>query len=111
MKKFNIAISIIAILLLLTIFTTNAFAENYNLLNIGSRGSEVVNLQKALNEQGYNSGVIDGIYGYNTKSAVTNFQKSNSLVVDGIAGQNTQSKLYSSNKELLKYGMSGKAIL
>ena len=35
------------------------------------------------------SGAIDGVYGWQTESAVKNFQKKNSLTADGVAGEAT----------------------
>ncbi|KJF26401.1 cell wall hydrolase [Clostridium aceticum] len=63
-------------------------------LRFGSRGSEVVRLQQALQNKGYYNSVVDGIYGKLTENAVINFQRANNLVIDGIAGRQTQGKLY-----------------
>ena len=58
------------------------------MLRYGSTGDEVKKLQTAL---GINA---DGIYGNQTKSAVTAYQQKNGLTVDGIAGTQTLGKLY-----------------
>lgn len=58
-------------------------------LRQGDRGSDVVELQKALQKLGYYSGGIDGIFGSKTLTAVKAFQKKNGLSVDGIAGSQT----------------------
>lgn len=63
-------------------------------LRRGSRGSDVTNLQTALNALGYDCGTADGIFGAKTEAAVRNFQQANGLVVDGIAGKATQEALY-----------------
>ena len=55
----------------------------------GSRGSEVINIQTRLRNWGYYKGFIDGIYGYNTYSAIKHFQAKNGLRIDGIAGIET----------------------
>lgn len=52
-------------------------------LRYGSRGSDVVTLQKKLNL------LADGIFGRLTEEAVKEFQKSNGLAVDGIVGAKT----------------------
>lgn len=66
-------------------------------LKKGSRGADVVTLQKKLNLQ------ADGIFGPLTEEAVKEFQKENSLTVDGIVGTNTWAKLgLSSNKRNIK---------
>jgi putative chitinase len=57
-------------------------------LQKGSKGPEVVKLQKALNIP------ADGDFGLGTKIAVVNFQKRNGLTADGIAGPSTLTKLY-----------------
>jgi len=59
----------------------------------GSRGSEVIEIQKRLSWWGYYNGAIDGIYGYQTYKAVRLFQYKNGLVVDGISGPETLSAL------------------
>lgn len=88
---------------------------NGNLLELGSRGSDVVQLQKALRLLGYSSLVkvsgthvtlnpflnikkvieVTGIYDANTKSAVESYQRSHNLYVDGIVGKNTGGSLCS----------------
>ena len=59
-----------------------------NQLSYGSQGSDVTELQKLLNQNGYNL-AEDGIFGDNTKNAVEDYQKKNNLSVDGIVGTNT----------------------
>lgn len=56
-------------------------------LKLGSRGTDVITLQKKLNLH------QDGIFGPLTKEAVKEFQKSNGLTVDGIVGAKTWAKL------------------
>ncbi len=55
----------------------------------GSTGSEVREIQTKLKNWGYYTGSVDGIYGWQTESAVRSFQKKNGLTADGIAGQKT----------------------
>lgn len=59
----------------------------------GSTGQEVINIQAKLYNWGYYNGVVDGIYGYQTYSAVRYFQAKNGLTVDGIAGPQTLAAL------------------
>ncbi len=61
--------------------------------NLGSRGEEVRQIQTKLKELGYLQGNIDGIYGSQTKSAVTAFQRDRGLSPDGIAGEKTLAAL------------------
>ena len=67
------------------IFVTN--------MKIGSKFGEVVELQKTLNANGFNSGITDGLFGPMTNTAVKAFQVSNGLVSDGIVGPITRAKL------------------
>ena len=60
----------------------------YKQVSYGSQGSDVTELQKLLNQNGYNLST-DGIYGAKTQAAVKDYQKKNNLAVDGIVGNNT----------------------
>ena len=55
----------------------------------GSRSNEVRQIQRALKNQGFYNGSVDGIYGSLTESAVRQFQASKGLSVDGICGTDT----------------------
>jgi len=59
-----------------------------NNLRKGSKGSDVLELQKLLNNNGYNL-AEDGSFGGKTLAAVLDYQKKNGLAVDGIVGTNT----------------------
>ena len=63
--------------------TVDAVSKN------GSRGEEVKKIQTKLKNWGYYNGSIDGVYGWQTESAVKSFQKKNGLTVDGVAGTKT----------------------
>ena len=58
-------------------------------LRPGTTGSSVTDLQKALNQLGYDAGTADGNYGAGTTAAVTAFQKDKGLTQDGVAGPTT----------------------
>lgn len=60
----------------------------YNQVGYGSRGSDVTELQKRLNQNGYSLDV-DGQFGPKTLAAVKDYQQKNGLSVDGIVGKNT----------------------
>ena len=68
----------------------------YNQIGYGSKGSDVTELQKLLNNNGYNL-TVDGIYGANTQAAVKDYQQKNNLTVDGIVGNNTWGALTAAN--------------
>ena len=59
------------------------------LSQLGSRGQEVRSVQQKLKSLGFYAGSVDGIYGAQTKRAVTAFQKSVGIPADGIAGPKT----------------------
>ena len=61
---------------------------NYNQVSYGSKGSDVTELQKLLNQNGY-SLAEDGVFGNQTKKAVQEYQQKNGLAVDGIVGSQT----------------------
>lgn len=58
-------------------------------LRVGSYGSQVEELQKALKALGFDV-VVDGDFGTGTATAVRAFQNANGLLVDGVAGAATQ---------------------
>ena len=59
----------------------------------GSGGEAVKIIQQRLQDLGYYSGNIDGIYGYGTYEGVRLFQQNNGLTPDGIAGEGTLTSL------------------
>lgn len=61
-------------------------------IKMGSKGSDVKNLQQALNAKGY-SLTVDGEFGPSTQAAVKNFQRANGLTDDGVVGPKTWEKL------------------
>lgn len=89
MKRYKnfICITLIITLLLCTFGNASALSK------MGSRGSEVRNIQSRLKNWGYYSGSVDGIYGTATKKAVIKFQKKHGLKADGVAGKATLEKI------------------
>jgi peptidoglycan hydrolase-like protein with peptidoglycan-binding domain len=63
--------------------------ENFT-LRLGSRGAEVISLQKRLRQLNYFKGQATGYFGPITRDAVINFQKDKRLTIDGIVGATTQ---------------------
>ena len=68
-------------------FTSSKTQET--LSRIGSRGQEVRQIQKKLQQLGLYSGSVDGIYGTATQKAVRQFQKNCGITADGVAGPKT----------------------
>ena len=62
-------------------------------LEVGSRGSDVIKVQKRLIQYDYLDGTADGRYGEDTRNAVRLFQKRNGLPVDGKVGAKTAAAL------------------
>lgn len=63
------------------------------LLRMGSKGNEVTELQKFLNNAGDGPLVVDGKFGKKTKATVIKFQLANGLKGDGIVGPLTRAVL------------------
>lgn len=63
------------------------------ILQLGSKGSAVVELQTLLTKAGYSPGAADGDFGAKTQSAVMSFQRARGLTVDGIVGPATWAAL------------------
>ena len=61
----------------------------------GNRNA-IKELQQWLNDNGYEAGAVDGLYGSRTAGAVREFQKDNGLTVDGDAGKQTISAMLKS---------------
>ncbi len=85
MKK----LSFFLVLILSISITSPALA----LSKIGSRGTEVRNIQTRLKNWGYYFYTVDGIYGWRTAEAVKRFQRKHGLTADGIAGPRTLEKI------------------
>lgn len=80
------------------IYSPIKFTTQFNLtrlLKIGSKGSDVKELQKDLSKLGYNIGKcgVDGVFGNDTKKAVIKFQNDKKILNDGVVGEQTAHKL------------------
>lgn len=73
--------------------TTPRAVTTTGLLQVGSRGERVRQVQQALRSAGLYSGALDGIFGRGTAAAVTAFQRSRRLPVDGVVGPRTLAAL------------------
>ncbi|MFE1245884.1 L,D-transpeptidase family protein [Fictibacillus sp. NPDC058756] len=75
--------------------TNGSTVPVFSIVNLkkGSRGAEVMELQRRLTDLGYSTKGIDGVFGANTDAAVRKFQKAKKLTVDGIVGPATKKAL------------------
>ena len=128
MRTFLRALSfrMLALTLILTLLAVPQAlaATKYATLEFGSRGSDVLKLQKALLELGFNPNGTDGKFGRGTETAVKAYQATRGLEADGKAGTLTLTKLYAetdgqsatvttpvtTNPNTLKYGDSGSRV-
>lgn len=102
----RILVSLLLVLSLVLSFLLNEGNANA-LSKYGSSGSEVTQIQQKLQSLGFYNGSIDGVYGTDTKKAVTEFQKSCGLTPDGIAGTKTLTYLgLSGNSSSNSYGFT-----
>ena len=69
-------------------------AVERSLLQLGSQGETVLELQAVLMLMGYYTGEVDGNYAENTAEAVKQFQEEAGLNPDGIAGEDTWNSLF-----------------
>ncbi|GAB3049429.1 C40 family peptidase [Virgibacillus ainsalahensis] len=67
----------------------NETTESNAIHHLGDEGQAVTNLQAELQEMGYYTYTVDGIFGSITEDAVEDFQADHNLAVDGVAGPNT----------------------
>lgn len=68
-------------------------ARESPILSLGDRGTDVMDLQKALNKHG-SLLLVDGEFGRNTLAAVMAFQAAQGLTPDGVIGEKTRKALF-----------------
>lgn len=83
---------IILFLCFIYFITSEGFVLARNLY-WGTRGNDVAQVQRRLKNWGYYKGVVDGVYGARTFSAVKLFQRKNGLRADGVVGPATKAAL------------------
>jgi peptidoglycan L-alanyl-D-glutamate endopeptidase CwlK len=69
-------------------------------LKEGSRGDDVLTLQRKLVEKGFSPGGLDGDFGPGTEAAVLAFQQGEGLLADGVVGPRTAAALGFTEAEL-----------
>lgn len=94
-NKFILRLAAICMTLIMAIAPVNAYAAT--ILKVGSRGSEVKNVQTTLQSLGYFTySNATGYYGSITAAAVKRFQKAKGITADGIIGKKTMGFLFPS---------------
>lgn len=74
------------VLVLLAAVPAHGYVLGDRSLKKGSRGDDVVTLQRVLTMKGYSLGSADGVFGRLTRRAVRSFQKRRRLAADGVVG-------------------------
>jgi N-acetylmuramoyl-L-alanine amidase len=74
------------------------YAFSNQVIQQGSVGDDVIELQSRLQYVGYYNGKINGVFGWSTYWALRNFQYEFGLPIDGLAGQTTKNKLVKASK-------------
>ena len=82
-----------AVLVMVLLISCLTSASAATVLEVGSKGSNVVKVQQKLIQFGYLSGTADGLYGEKTRAAVLWFQRRNGLTQDGKVGPATAAAL------------------
>lgn len=90
----------------------SAEAQEY-VIAMGTRNTDVEELQQRLYELGYISDKPDGVFGPDTETAVKKFQKLNDLAEDGKVGKQVRELLYSGDavSNAYSYGEESPEIL
>lgn len=85
--------------ILLEDFYSDAFPAIPAQMNSGSKGDDVIRLQRRLKGLEFFTGTLDGDYGSQTTEAVTTFQKQHGLSQTGVADAQTMAVLFSSDAQ------------
>jgi len=97
-KRVFLSLILTVVLLITSIISVNATPTST--LKLGSKGPEVIELQKKLVEKGYlNEKYLTGYFGPNTKDAVLKYQKDNNIKQTGVVAELTIDSLF--NKKTL----------
>jgi N-acetylmuramoyl-L-alanine amidase len=102
-RKTNFKILLIIIFLTVTSLANSDQSKDIHafsnqVLQQGSSGEDVIELQTRLSYNGFFKSKIDGVFGWNTYWAVRNFQDKFGLPVDGVVGAKTKAMLVKATK-------------
>lgn len=87
------AVCILVAVFVISFLPGNDQAFSPQVIQRGSTGDDVIELQSRLQYIGYYNGNIDGVFGWETYWAVRNFQHDFGLDVDGYVGDQMKKKL------------------
>jgi N-acetylmuramoyl-L-alanine amidase len=82
-----------ALLVSISVPTNTVEAFSGQVIQKGSTGDDVIELQARLQYLGFYNGKIDGVFGWGTYWALRNFQYEFGLNIDGLGGAETKKKL------------------
>lgn len=105
--KLYIVLSVAAVIFssLVFVFAPYEKSQMTAIFQYGSGGDAVKIIQQRLQDLGYYSGNVDGIYGYGTYEGVRLFQQNNGLTPDGIVGEGTLNALGISDEVNAQYDL------
>lgn len=86
------ALQLLAALIVFLLFFALARADGA-VVAWGDKGAQVKQIQQKLQQYGYFSGTVDGVFGQETYNAVVSFQQKNGLTADGAVGSATAAAL------------------
>lgn len=76
----------------------DVLAFSNQVLQRGSTGEDVIELQSRLKYNGFYTSKVDGVFGWNTYWAVRNFQDKFGLPIDGVVGATTKAAIVKATK-------------
>lgn len=82
-------VALVALMMTVSFASAAPFTYTSGIIKVGSRGAHVSDLQTCMNGLNFSTGVVDGVFGNNTKAGVMAFQASKGLVADGVIGMAT----------------------
>jgi len=85
---------------------SGAVSESKGVAALELNRDQVRELQKILNDKGYEAGTVDGIIGPKTTNAISDFQKSEGLASTGKADEETLRALAPSTEQQEFFGLS-----
>jgi len=105
-KRTLTVVLLVVMVALLVATAASAATLGTRSLSLGSRGSDVQELQRLLQQNGFRPGPIDGIFGNMTHGAVLSYQRVTGLPTVGVVGPLTSAKLLSGLTHTVKRGDS-----